>query len=262
MKTEFLDFDFRQVDAGLRGHLASPRFCGRGDFEAFADNFPTIPETDWERLIREMDQGPTLEHLITRIYDQGQTVSCTSNATCQAHEIKQAEAYGLDAVTHLAAMSVYREVGSRNSGSSEWDNLQQLCKIGALPLPDQAGGFAHTHPANDYDYRRPAGWEQTAARFRALEWYELGNVNEFISALLLRFPVVYGRDGHAICGVRPVINAGAVVVKYVNSWGDWGDSGGSFNSGFGYDSLRKIRNAADSAWALRAIHAPTNPLTP
>lgn len=255
MKTEFLDFDFSQVEPGLRGNLASPRFCGREGLEAYADHFQTIPEADWPGLIATMDQGPTLEHLITRIYNQANTVSCTSNAACQAHEIKQAEAFGLDAVVHLSAMSVYRHVGTRNSGSSEWANLQQIRNVGALPLEGQAG-FEHTHPANDYDYRRPAGWERTAARFRALEWYELGTVAEFISALLLRFPITYGRDGHAICAVRPVILDGAIAVKYVNSWGQWGDAGGNFDHGFGYDSLRKIRSAADSAWALRAVVDP------
>ena len=70
-----------------------------------------------------------------------------------------------------------------------------------------------------------------------------------MSALLAGFPVVGGRQGHAICYVRLVLVNGVLKLKYANSWGVWGDFG------YGYDSLDLMAANIKSygAWALRSV---------
>jgi len=44
-------------------------------------------------------------------------------------------------------------------------------------------------------------------------------------ALLRGFVVSYARSMHAIVGMKLVYENGKWYVKYLNSWGDWGDGG-------------------------------------
>jgi hypothetical protein len=72
-----------------------------------------------------------------------------------------------------------------------------------------------------------------------------------------REPIVVGRAGHSICYVRPVYQNGKWLWKYVNSWGDeWGDAGGRFNTGFGYDSQKLFNESAQWAYVLRTVVTP------
>jgi hypothetical protein len=247
----FVDVDFSKQGrptGDLGGGLAL-------DTRKFGDALRTLSKDELIAIAQDPNYTGC-EQLITRIYDQNGDPSCTSNATCQAHEIKQAQQYGKDKVIPLSQLSLYKRVGSARSGSSVSENLHELVNNGVLPLDtpeNHAKGFTHFGPQAHYSsYRLPEGWQETAKIFRGFEYFELESSAEFYTALALCMPVAYGRAGHSICAVRLMYENGRFVRKYVNSWGKWGSGGGDFDHGFGFDSER----AGGFSWAfcLRAVH--------
>jgi len=220
----------------------------------FEDAIPLIPRDQWPTAIKAIDDaGGSLDLLVSRIYDQGQEGSCVSNATCQSLEIAQAIRRGKKHVIHLSAISLYKRVGgSPGSGSMVSANMREILGRGVLPLKsaENDARFPHTMPNTGFYTKYPAGWEKTAIRFRGHEVFDVRSYDGFITALIRGYPVVYGRDGHSICAVRPVYKNGQLYVKYANSWGNWGDKG------YGYDSESKIRRGAGWAFAVRTVVDP------
>ena len=246
-----IDYDFPADPLYTYGDLGVAAFSGVAR-SLYADEAPVYPEKDWPDLVRLANGG--CSKLVTRIYDQKNEGSCVANACSQAHEIIQAYQFGRDLVTHLSAISLYKRIGrSANSGAMVSDGLDEMAEKGVLPLdnPENRAKYgAHVMPNTGFRTAYPAGWEATAARFKAHEWLIVDSVNELISALLNQHPVVVGRSGHSICYCDPVYQGSSLLVKYVNSWGDWGEQG------FGYDSSRLIRSSASWAFALRSVVIP------
>lgn len=177
--------------------------------------------------------------------------NCVANACAQAHEIIQAKQSGKENVIPLSAISLYKRIGSSaQSGAMVSDGLDEMASRGILPLdtPENRAQFGLAcMPATGFRTKYPENWEATAKQFTADEWFIVDNVAELITALLNQHPVVVGRSGHSICYCDPVYKDGSLLVKYANSWGNWGESG------FGYDSLRMIRSSASWAFALRSV---------
>jgi hypothetical protein len=222
----------------------------------YGDVVPVIPEAEWRTHIDAIDAaGGGADLLVTRIYNQGNEGSCVANACSQALEIIQAKQFGRDKVVPLSAISLYKRIGSSpNSGAMVSDGLDEIASRGVLPLdtPANRARFGSAVMPNvGFRTPFPAGWEATAANFKAHEWLTVDTVQELITALIHQHPVVVGRAGHSICYCRPMYQSGQLVVKYANSWGDWGDAG------FGYDSMRLIRSSASWAFALRSVVIPS-----
>lgn len=225
-------------------------------FASFADEVRVVPESEWKELSERMkaDQSGCAA-LVTRIYDQKQEGSCVANATAQACEITQAVQFGKDRVIPLSAISLYKRIGSSaQSGAYVPDGLKELSERGILPLdtPENRTKFSDkVMPNTGFRTPYPGDWENTANYFRSVEWLELKGTAELISALLHRFPVVVGRQGHSICYCEPVYEGNTLRVKYANSWGNWGENG------YGYDSANQVKQSAGSgAFALRAVVYP------
>lgn len=251
-KLRFRDVDFRRWTSRLRGDISSGPLEG----VAFREAIPLIPRDEWYDRIREIEENRTgAENLLVRIYDQGNEGTCTSNAICQACEYLQALQFGRERVVRLSPISLYKRVArSARSGSAVSDNLEELAARGVLPLAGQ--GYAHEMPHTGFSTPMPPGWQNTARQFRGLEWWVVHSAEELISALLLGFCVVGGRQGHAICYVRPVIHGNDIVVAYANSWGRWGAPLGDWSYGFGFDSREYFSRAAQWAVALRSFMVP------
>lgn len=182
--------------------------------------------------------------------------NCVGAAGTQAMQVLQAREVGKDRVVKLSAISLYQLIGrSPNSGASVNDCLDELVKTGVIPLdtPENRAVFGDVvMPATGFYSKRPAGWQEVAAKFRLTEWWEVKGEEQLITALLNQHPVVVGRDGHSICYLRPMYRNGQLGVLYVNSWGDWGMPAAGHPSGFGWDSLSKVRSSARWAFALTA----------
>lgn len=245
---QFLDVDFTKYPQYVRGYL----HVGDHRCAAYGDTTRLIPESEWQAEVAKIDAaGGGADLLVTRIYNQKQEGSCVANATSQSHEIMQAKQHGKDKVVHLSAMSLYKRIGSGpQSGAMVSDGLDEMAKTGILPLdnPENRARFGDKVMENTgWSNKYPADWQATAKRFRALEWTVIQSPQEMATALLNQHPVVVGRSGHSICYTRLMYKNGSPIVKYVNSWGDWGDAG------FGYDSLGMWRSASGWAFALRSI---------
>lgn len=245
----YLDVDFTtdpNYAAGFNGYGDTERFAAYGD-----DN-PTYPKEKWNEIAQANKFG--CDDLVTRIYNQKQEGSCVANATSQAVEIIQAKQFGKDRVVHLSAISLYKRIGrSASSGAVVSDAWDEINAKGQLPLNDDANlaRFKHTMPNTGFSTPYPSGWEETGRLFKGLEAFSINSMEDGVSALLNGHPVVVGRSGHSICYVRFMLKDGKRVVKYANSWGDWGDAG------YGYDSEGMMSSAFRGAFALRAITFPT-----
>lgn len=248
----FIDIDFVCDPRYLFGALPLPT-AERDRFAHYGDVTPVIPEPEWRGIIERMDaDGGGADRFVTRIYDQDGEGSCVANACSQAVEICQAKQFGRDNVVPLSAISLYKRIGrSPGSGAMVSDGLDELSGRGILPLDTDANRAKYGHhvmPNCGFYEKFPNGWEQTAKQFHGTEWFICDTVAELITALLNQHPVVVGRSGHSVCYTRPMYRGNSLVVKYANSWGDWGDNG------YGYDSLGMIRSAANWAFALRQVN--------
>jgi len=248
---KFIDVDFTQEPQYVRGDLGIS-FTAMQRFAAFEEFASVIPESKWRDEVAAMDAaGGGADQLVTRIYNQKSEGSCVANACSQSHEILQALQFGKDNVTPLSAISLYKRIGrSPGSGAMVSDGLDEMNERGVLPLdtPENRAKFSSAvMPSTGWSTPYPSGWEATAKRFRVTEWHVVKSVDGIITALLNQFPVVVGRSGHSICYVRPMYKDGKLVVKYANSWGDWGDQG------YGYDSMNLIRSSANWAFVPRSV---------
>lgn len=224
---------------------------------SFGESVSLIPRSQWKDLCQQIEETKSSgAFLVTRIYDQGREGSCVANAAAQAHEICQALQFGHRQVVPLSAISLYKRIGSSpNSGSYVSSALKELSSRGILPLAteDNQRRFAHTMPNTGFYEPFPSGWEQTAQHFKIHEYYRTWSLDELISALLLGFPVIVGRRGHAICYVQPFYRNGSLYVLYANSWGKWGQAAGYMPYGFGVDSCSLAEQAAYGAVVVRSV---------
>jgi hypothetical protein len=133
-----------------------------------------------------------------------------------------------------------------------WGALELTREFGLLPSNQhgQADKFAHVfHENTPFVWPRslPDGWQDTARHFRCLEWLRIDTAEQFGSALLHQYPVVYGRSGHSIVGEDMVYDGGRYLCRSCDSYG--------FNNRDGtgriYDSERKW--ATSGAWACRVV---------
>lgn len=248
----WLDVDFTRDPRYIKGYDS---FGDKRRFASYEDSATLIPESEWKDRVAEMDaQDSGADSLVTRIYDQKNEGSCVANACSQSHEVMQALQFGRDRVVHLSAMSLYKRIGSGpNSGAMVSDGLDELAKNGVLPLdsPENRALFGDKVMSNTgWSNRYPDGWQSTAKLFRIDESDVITTLAGMMTALLLRQPVVVGRQGHSICYVRPMYKSGSLVAKYANSWGNWGDQG------YGYDSLSQMRMSSGWAFTPRSITVP------
>lgn len=246
---KWLDIDFRTQRQYVRGDLGvgPETFCS-----TYEDSVPVLSDADIKSAIQaEEAAGGGADLLVSRIYNQKQEGSCVANACCQAHEIVQAIQYGKDKVIHLSAISLYKRIGrSPGSGAMVSDGLKELSSRGALPLdtPENREKYGDKVMQNTgFHSPFPADWENTANNLTIVEHHVIRSVEGMKTALVLGCPVVVGRQGHSICYTRLMNKSGRLVVKYANSWGNWGDNG------FGYDSESQMRMSSGWAFAVRAV---------
>jgi len=261
--------DPQYVDVSIpRGCLPRESKVGDSDFVTFADtDIDAIPRSEWDGLLNK-NRSLWDEQVLSRIFNQRSEGSCASNATCQALEIVWNMTFGIDKHVSFSPISIYRWVAnSPNNGSTIEGNLRQLRDVGALPLDDPQNieqlrkyKFNQQHVLKHTGYYQdfPQNWKDTSQNFCAQEWYEITSFEEFVTCLFFDFPVVYGRAGHAICGVHPDKRDGQWGIVYANSWNGWGFEDDAGRQGYGFDTERYISGSISSygAWALRSIVMP------
>ena len=257
---QFVDIDFETT--GL------PRGCNpeTGSFgqhcPLFSERFRSrlIPRGEWSEIIQSL--GPNYERHKSWQYDQRQEGTCTSQAGAGCYSYLAHKAFGIEIAP--APISLYKFCAPNpNSGSTTSCILRRARDHGMLLIdtPEnrailEALGLDPNHvlKATGYYQKFPDGWQETASQFKIDEFYELGNVDEMFSAMLLGFDILYGRAGHAIHGVDVIEYKNSFACEYDNSWGDWG------RDGFGLDTYGYLHSRVGryGAYAIQSIRSPDN----
>lgn len=249
---KYIDVDFTIDPHYVFGDRGAPCF---GDYgPSYEEKFGVMSDKELREAIEKQDaNGGALDLMVNWVLNQGKEGSCVANADVQGHHVKQALQYGKDNVIQLSAISLYKQIGrSASSGASVRDGIETMCELGALPLNTDKNKtlFHHTMPATGFSTQYPNGWKETAKLFKGREYDVIKSVAGIHSALCSGHPVMVGREGHSILYLRSMVKNGALIVKYVNSWGSWGDKG------FGYDTVSQITKSANWAVAIRSVIMP------
>ncbi len=197
-----------------------------------SESIPIIPRREWSDILDDPNHM-RLRPSVPIILDQDGVGSCATEATAQS--IMTTRSFSGQEFVKLNPWFIYQTTsGGRDGGSNIDTNLRFARENGCAP--------ESVWPRSNGWHKRPSDKAVVLAEeFKILEFYDIRNTEEFGSALLLGFPVVYGRRGHAITAVDLI---GDNKIIYANSWGAWGDEG------FGTDSLSGV-NFGYGAWAVR-----------
>jgi hypothetical protein len=212
-----------------------PRITKPGQWcPLFGSSIKVIPKNQWGDYAQQISLKP----FVRNVYNQKQVGSCASESTNQSVAIGMAKA-GLSDVLFNPYGMYHFVNGGRDQGSSIDANLKFAREFGCFPesVWSRSNGWQ----------RKPSEEAMEAAKmYRILEFYDIQSIEEFVTALLMGFPVVYGANGHAVCAVEHLENKQAPLI--VNSWStDWEDNG--FGVWVNYASLR--RNLSYGAFAVR-----------
>lgn len=259
---KFVDVDFREwirrgYAGGNLGVLAEDsKLC-----LAFEESKKMLTMAECQSAASELEKaGGGLERMVTRIFNQSREGSCVGNASAQALQVVQARLFGKQNVVQLSAISLYKQIGrSPSSGAYVPDALVASRDVGVLPLdtPENRARFGDcVMPHTGFHTPYPPNWKETAKKFRIDEWFSINSFEGMLSALLCGYPVVVGRQSHAILYLRPIFRNGRWSVLYVNSWGQWGVGAGDFQYGFGVDSEYQVRLSARGAYAVCSVVSP------
>lgn len=254
----FIDCDFSRDDRFVFG---DHRIIGESldKLPVYEQQETIIDPREYPALAERLDAEPIgLEWLVSYIHDQQREGQCGSDATTQGMEIKQAEMVGLPNVTRLSAASLYQRIArGPDSGSTMPDNLEEASKRGVMPQDNEINRQRYGNqvmPHVGFYNKPPQGWEAVAASFRIDEASKITTTGGIFTALFCGHPVIVGRQGHAICYVRPKYERGRLGVVYANSWAiDWGFAAGAHAGGFGFDSESLVRQSAQWAFAIRSV---------
>lgn len=208
-----------------------------------ADHIEIIPEEDWEDCIA--DGGTLFRDFCGPVKDQDGAGSCATESNTKAVETARM-LQGLEWVELNPWFIYHTTSGGRDAGSSLDENL----------------AFTRTHGiAPESVWPRSKGWRAkpsddavaAALDFRILEFYELTSTREVGSALIQRFPVVYGKSSHSMCLVGLKSKR---VADNINSWGaEWNDGGysdcalSSINFAYGCYCVRVAESNQESVAA-------------
>lgn len=234
-------------------------------FSAYQDAVTELPDDIIDDTIDDIEANDTgLEHLITRMMNQGREGSCVAFACTQALQTIIAKELGKSEVIQLSPCSLYKRIGrSASSGATVSDGISEMTKRGILPLDTPANRDeygAAVMPETGFSTRFPADWEQTAKHFRSLEYHVVTTTRGIWTALCNRCPVIVGREGHSICYTTPIRHRGQWAAQYANSWSTgWGFEDAGFPGGFGVDTINQVRKSANWAVVVRSAVARPDP---
>jgi len=230
----------------------------------FGDVVPVIPESEWLEALRDPNR-PQLSKQVWTVLSQASVGSCASESKDGGCMLVRALS-GRHPILFNPYGTYGRVNGGSDSGSALSANVGFAKKYGCFPevVWPRSNGWRKEPTDEAYE---------VASQFRLDESYDCDNSSasrfyaEFFSAILLGIPTHFGYPGHAILAVEIVEEANAppeaiecdekigrwmlkkgctvkddpgglvnsLYVKYLNSWGDWGDNG------FGYLRASKIQ---------------------
>jgi hypothetical protein len=205
---------------------------------------PVIPREQWKEAINK--RGFRVRDFVPVVHDQDGEGACAANAATGGVEARRSIA-NLPFV-HLAPSSLYKQSnGGRDQGSGIDTNLACLRDTGVVSVETWGGEIGWR---NQY----PDGFAEEAEKFRVSEWFDITSFEEFMTALIIGFPIPYGvmwegGGGHSILATDPIYKGDDFGCLFLNSWGeDWGDHG------FGEMWEQQLTDGIGyfGAWAIRS----------
>lgn len=225
-----------------------------------------IPKAEWKDMVEFIEEKKTaLPYYRIHRNNQNPESSCVHNVAEVVRDCMRSKTLGLPYHIKCSPMSSYCRVTTRrHSGSMMWGALQAtkagIRGNGQMPEDNprnraifgkhvfhQNTPFAYNHGAKYYK----DGWQDVAQWFTVVEWYAINSYEEFVSALIRGWGVCYGRSGHSIAGLQPVMYQGSVACKYLDSYGH-----GRGTDGYLIDTWRKM--STGGAWCCREVTLPPN----
>ena len=256
----FLDLDFPSQPQYVRGYHDVPAFNDLMMRSSYEDAVGVLSDSEIREATEKIAaRGGGASRAVVMIHNQKQEGSCVGNGFTGATETTFAKQFGKANAVKLSPISLYDRIGSSaGSGAAVSDGFEEAASRGIVPLdtPENKQRFSLVMPATGFSRRMPAGWEEAAQDFKVAEYHIVKSVPGIWSALARGEVVVVGRQGHCIYYVDPVIIRGSLAAKYANSWGEWGDAGGDFEHGFGYDTTNAVRQSAGWAVVIRSVVTP------
>jgi hypothetical protein len=198
----------------------------------FSEKIKVIPTREWSDILEDPNRI-TLRSSVPVILDQDSVGSCAAESATQC--VMTSRSFHGQSFVSLNPWGLYAySSGGRDGGSNLDTNCEYLRDKGVPPLD--------LWPRSKGWRPKPTGEAAAEARkYRIVEFYDIQTAEEFGTALILGFPVSYGRRGHSIMGTDLVNDR---EFRMCNSWGNWGDQG------FAVESFRGI-NWGYGAWAIR-----------
>lgn len=178
----------------------------------FSSRVKPIPRGEWAERAAKI----TLRPFVREVYNQRNVGSCASESKDGAVAIQMAWA-GLKHISFNPYGTYHFVNGGRDQGSTLDANLNFGRQYGCFPEA--------VWPRSNGWQRKPDEAAMAAAyKNRILEYYDILNVDEFVTSLLLSIPVTFGAKGHAVTAVAHLHERNAPLI--VNSWGEsWEDNG-------------------------------------
>jgi hypothetical protein len=176
-----------------------------------SERIEIVPREQWAALAAQISLRP----FVKEVLDQDGVGSCACEATAAAVMIARAYA-GLDHVLLSPWYLYFYASGGSDNGSSIDEDLE-------LARDKGVASMAVWPRSKGWRARPSVEAEKDAPKYRIEEFYDIQTVDEFVSALLKGFPVVFGSNGHAITAVHYGTDKAPLIL---NSWGEsWGDGG-------------------------------------
>jgi len=198
------------------------------------DRIEVITDPDqYASLIGQISLNP----YIRKRMDQGRIGSCATASTTGT--VLLVREWNDRLFVDLNWLSIYCFTSDgKDRGSNIDRNLIHARDVGILP-------FSVWPTTTDWKTKPPQSLLDTeACKYRIDEFFDIGTIEEVMTALVLGYPVVFGWKGHScvLIELKDMETA-----YYLNSWGaDWGDNG------VGEIKLREI-NFGYGAFAVRSV---------
>jgi len=247
----------------------SDEYARSGIFQEFPVSW-IIPVSKWKEAAAEARAAKTMaDDWCMRMTNQSPTHECVTHATMQAFESCINRSYGMNGkAPYVSPLSIYLIANPGVRGGTTLSRALNIAHERGF-LPDRHGPAGplsqvgkypvtlHTTAGRDSvdggpwvkDSTLPANQNEVRSGFRVLTAFNIRTLEQWVSAVIRGFAVVYARSGHCIPGTLVDFNGNDLIGGYRDSYRI-----------IRWDSASTIRRAVGSAFAIAAVTKPPKQL--